>query len=76
MENEEEEEDDLVWPSVFLWEQSNPVPVEFQLPLVSKTNAIHVGQTSVLLPPIYSIPTSSVPAADLFHLEVHPLPSI
>lgn len=47
-----------------------------QLPPTSKTNAICVVLTSVPPPPISSIPTSSVAAADLFHLEVHPLPSI
>jgi hypothetical protein len=47
-----------------------------QLPPASKTNAICVGLTSVPPPPISSIPMSSVAAADLFHLEVHPLPSI
>ena len=44
-----------------------------QLPPALKTNAICVGLT--LVPPLQvsSIPTSSVAAADLFHLEVHPL---
>jgi hypothetical protein len=47
-----------------------------QLPPVLETNAICVGLMSVPPPPISSIRTLSVAAADLFHLEVHPLPSI
>jgi hypothetical protein len=46
-----------------------------QLPPAAKTNAICVGLTSVPPPLISSIP-SSVAAADVFHLELHPLPSI
>jgi hypothetical protein len=47
-----------------------------QLPPASKTKAICVGLTSVPPPPISSTLTSSVAAADLFHLDFHPLPSI
>jgi hypothetical protein len=47
-----------------------------QLPPVLKTNAICVGLMSVFLPLISSIRTLSVTAADLFHLEVNPLPSM
>jgi hypothetical protein len=47
-----------------------------QLPPASTINTICVGLTSVQLPPISSIPTLSVAAANLFHLEVHPLSSI
>ena len=47
-----------------------------QLPPAAKTNAICVGLKSVPPPLISSIPTSSVTAADVFHLEVHPHPSI
>jgi len=47
-----------------------------QFPPSSKTNKICVGLTSVPQPLIYSIPTSSVAAANLFQLEVFPLPSI
>ena len=47
-----------------------------QLPPASKTNTICVGLTSVPPPLISSILTSSVATVDLFHLEVHPLPSI
>jgi hypothetical protein len=47
-----------------------------QLPPVLKTNAICVGLMSVPPPPIFSIRTLSVAAANLFHLEFYPLPSI
>jgi len=47
-----------------------------ELPPASKTNAICVGLTSVLTRSISSIPMLSDAAANLFHLEVHPLPSI
>jgi hypothetical protein len=47
-----------------------------QLPPALKTNTICVGLTSVPPPPLFHPDVESVVAANLFHLEVHPLPSI
>ena len=66
----------LRWQAEVLSVGRQRLQLQLLLPPALKTNTIGVGLTSVPPPPLSSIPTSSVAAADLFQLEVQPLPSI